>query len=110
MKYKRRLAFLMGSGPMKYRREGFEEARAEALRIAETFVAAEARAGRGWAMKCERPEPDEGARGFDRRKPIAGWKVWVRPVPPEGVVIDGGDGYVLVDLESKQARWSDCPA
>jgi hypothetical protein len=92
---------------MKYRRRGFEEAKAEALRIAEAFVAAGAAEGDRWGSECSPPKPDQEAPGFDRRKPVTRWIVWVRPVPPVGCVIDGGDAWVLVDLESKEARWKE---
>jgi hypothetical protein len=92
---------------MKYRRHGFDEARAEALQIAEAFVASKIREGSMWTMECGEPEPDQGAPGFDRRKPIVKWSVWVRPKHLKGQTIDGGDGWVLVDIETKEARWSE---
>ncbi len=92
---------------MKFRRRGFEEAKAEALRIAEAFVAAGLKEGDPWGWECSQPEPDGDALGFDRRKSVTRWIIWVRPKPPVGHVIDGGDGWVLVDLESKGARWKE---
>jgi hypothetical protein len=92
---------------MKYRRHGFEEARAEALQIANAFVASEIREGSMWTMECSEPEPDQGGPGFDRRKPIVKWRVWVRPTPLDGGTIDGGDGWLLVDIERREARWSE---
>ena len=94
---------------MKYKRHRFEEERAEAFRIAEALVASEARESSRRVMQCGQPEPDQAAPGFDRQKPVVGWKVWVKPVPTDGSTIDGGDGYVLVDVETKRARWSNWP-
>src|SRR5262245_5524538 len=107
--YKRHVATrtILGTNPMKFSRRGFEEARAEALRIAEAFVASEAREGSRWSMECSEPEPDQDAPGFDRRKPIVKWVVWARPKSKEGHTIDGGDGWLLVDIETKEARWSE---
>jgi hypothetical protein len=94
---------------MKYKRHRFEEARAEALQIAEAFVASEACESSRWVMQCGQLEPDQAAPGFDRRKPVVGWKVWVKPVPTDGSTIDGGNAYVLVDVETKRARWLNWP-
>jgi len=116
---------------MKFRRRGYEEAEAEALRIAEAFVAADppkvqafvtmdaskvqafdaTDAAKRWYVgwRCGRPEPNQSAAGFDRRKPVVKWKVWVRPIPQVGCTIDGGDGFLLVDIETKEARWSEFP-
>jgi hypothetical protein len=99
-----------GLARMKYTTRGYEEAEAEALRIAETFVAVDAPKGSWWAWECSQPEPDQDAPGFNRRMPIVKWRVWVRPKPTDGSTIDGGDGYVLVDIHTKEAHWSDWPA
>jgi hypothetical protein len=99
----------LGLDLMKYRRHGFEEARAEALQIAEAFVASEARECSRWVTQCGQPEPDQAAPGFDRRKSIVAWKVWTKSIPADGGTFDGGDGCVLVDVETKQARWEEWP-
>jgi hypothetical protein len=92
---------------MKYRRRGFEEARAEALRIAEEFIAVTAPKRAGWAWEVAPPEPDELAPNFDRRKPIVKWLVWIKLTSLDGGGMDGGDAWVLVDLETKEARWAE---
>jgi hypothetical protein len=92
---------------MKFRRRGYAEAEAEALRIATAFLAAKVRSPDDWSRECATPSPDESIEGFDRRKPIVRWTVWVRPKPPDGCSIDGGGGFLVVDIETKEARWSD---
>jgi hypothetical protein len=83
----------LGLAWMNYRRHGYEEAEAEARRIAEAFVKSEVRDGGRWSMECGQPEPDQEAPGFDRRKRVIRWRVFVRPIPKDGSVIDGGEGY-----------------
>ena len=47
------------------------------------------------------------SQGFDRRKPIVKWSVRVKAKPRDGGIIDGGDRIVLVDIETKEAHWSE---
>ena len=85
---------------MKFRQANFDEARAEAHRLALAYIANENARGTRWQRGCGEPEPDVSAPGFDRRKPITRWvvRVWT-------IDIDGGDGDLSIDTETKQVEW-----
>jgi hypothetical protein len=74
----------------------FSRAEAEATRRAAQFVVA--RAGREeWRNVCT--VPDDLAPKQDSSKNPVVWVAIYAPVPPEGSVIDGGELFVVVDLE-----------
>ncbi len=92
---------------MKYRQRGYLENQAEALRLAEAFIASRRLSTWVCDYYCNSPEPATESPGFDRRRPVVKWIVWVKPGPPEGGVIDGGDSWLLVDLENQEVSWLD---
>ena len=85
-----------------------KEAHAEAIRIAETFLAANIPEGSSWDWKCLDALPDVLGGSHKHRKTVIKWIVCVRWIPKGGGVFDG-DGIVKVDIETKQARWVESP-
>jgi hypothetical protein len=79
------------------------EAQTEALRLAESFVAATIGEDRSWSWECCPPQPDVLSAGYKRRKTVIKWSVAVR-LTRHGAVVDGGP-IVLVDIETKEARF-----
>lgn len=80
------------------------EAEAEAIRIAQAFVAASIQEGSPWSWECICARPDDLSPGYRRRKTVIKWNVIVRWIPERGGGFDG-DGIVEVDIETKEAKW-----
>jgi Tfp pilus assembly protein FimT len=79
-------------------RYSHEQAQAEAIRRAEAFVAD--RPDRDeWRLRGS--HPDTSVPPSHASKHAVAWIVLFAPVPPEGGVIDGGELFVAVDLESE---------
>lgn len=78
-------------------RYSLAEASAEAARLATEFVAGRSDAAE-WKIRFISPNtlvpPSQASK-----HPVA-WVVTFAPLPPEGSVIDGGELFVCVDLES----------
>ena len=78
-------------------RLGKHEAEAEALRLADEFIAASPPADGAWGWECGPARPRPGLNG---RKTFLRWDVSVRWKPKDGGVLDGGPPGVHVDLET----------
>jgi hypothetical protein len=78
-------------------RYSLTEARAEATRRAEAFLAG--RPDRD-EFRLRGAHPDSLVPPSRASKHPVAWVVVYAPVPPEGGVIDGGELFVAVDLES----------
>lgn len=75
-----------------------EEAEAEAIRLATEFVAGVPGAE---SYQCQKASPDKRQpKNLCSKHPIY-WLVTFVPPPEPGVVIDGGELFVSVDLETK---------
>ena len=74
-----------------------EEAQAESVRRAEAIVADRPDRDQ-WRLRGAFPNPPVPPSKASKH-PVA-WMVLFAPVPPEGGVIDGGELFVAVDLES----------
>jgi hypothetical protein len=85
-----------------------KEAEAEAMRIAEAFVAASVPDGSPWAWECVGARPDLLSPDHKQRKTVVKWSVNVRWILEGGGVFDG-DGIVLVNIETKEAQWMQSP-
>ncbi len=81
------------------------DAEAEAICVAEAFVAAEVPEDGPRSWRCGPAMPDVRASGYKLRRTVIKWSVGVRWIPEDGVVLDG-DGVVLVNIETGEARWS----
>jgi hypothetical protein len=73
------------------------EAQAEATRRAESFMAVRPDRDR---FRLRGAGPDTLVPPSQASKHPVAWVVMYAPVPPEGGVIDGGELFVTVDLES----------
>lgn len=81
-----------------------KEAEAEAMQIADAFVAANCPEESPWRWTCLGARPDIISSGYKRRKTVIKWSVTVQWIPMDGSVMDG-PSIVCVNIESKEARW-----
>jgi hypothetical protein len=80
------------------------DAEAEALRIAEEFLAADTDPGDPMTYECLAPHPNVREPGYKLRKTVIKWCVTVSRTLQDGTIIDGPI-VVLVDIQTKEARF-----